>query len=949
MATVTSLKPSFDRDESQQRVRHPLQRIRSYIRSYVTAEGLAVLGVYLALWFWIGLLMDFGFFKAFGIDWVQVAPWELRAVALTGLLIGLVAVVATKVLFRLVREFRDDTLALLLERRFPVLLGDRLITAVEMADPRLAKRYGYSQPMIDQTVRDAAERVDRLNPAEVFNWRRLRRYGICLALITVGNFLFVGAVFCLATRTRVADYWGGFQNVAGIWFERNVLLANTIWPRKAYLELVNFPPSGDLRVGRNASPPALHVRALQWVVADAAAPEGWRALRWTDLSPRLLGMDTASIRLPPTWREWSIDQIAAQLEKAEAVAALDADTAQLLRGVFERLEEKTASFAMARRLRKLAIPNQVVVHYRGDTVRSEQTLKKQAENEYSGVLSDLKESVRFTVHGEDYYTPYKKITLVPPPGLIELICDEERPAYLSHRPPAGSKPADLKGKKDIVKDLPVSLASTVSRIDVAAGTNVVLHGRTDKVLRSAAGVRIRPNEGSGPIPYPISTKDAQSFDVRFENIIAPLDFEFEFIDTDDVVGRRHVMIKPIEDLPPDVDTVLEVLRKTSQGYLATPSARIPFSGKIRDDHGLSEVDYAYTLISLDAQMLAAIRPAVSVLQWSPRGLVPDLLAAAYLAWLGTTAGTAADDANLPAEKKPLATFRRALANLEAQEKPQEKQITNLTLDPDDEAFDVAPLGLKVSDDQQVQTRFRMRLWVEALDNNVETGPGVGRSKERFTVLLIPENELLVEIAKEEESLHVKLEDTVNKLRDARTKLEQVIQELPSLRAAEFSPMALRADEIKATIERGWDVSREVFTDYRKILKELQVNRVRPKIIEKVERNICAPLDQAVSQDFVRSEESMAAFQKTLDQEKKANLEAANLARVNLDQLIDRLTRVLDAMGDITTINKLIEQLVQIEKAERKAYEHFKDISDKLQDQLLEDALPSEGKAEEKKK
>jgi hypothetical protein len=948
MATVTNLKPSFDRDESQRRVRHPLQRLRSYLRAYVTAEGLATLGVYLALWFWIGLLFDFGFFKAFGVDWVQVTPWELRAVVLAGLLLGLVAVVASKVLFRVLREFRDDALALLLERRFPVLLGDRLITAVEMADVRLANRYGYSQPMIDQTLRDAAERVDRLNPAEVFNWSRLRHYGLCLALITVGNFLLLGSIYCLVTRTRPVDYLGGFQNVATIWFERNILLANTIWPRKAYLELVNFPASGDLRVGRNASPPAVRVRALKWVIADATAPEGWRALRWTDLSRRFLRIDTASTRLPPAWRQWSMDQIEAQLEQSVPAAGLDADTAQALRSVFDRLEEKAASFTMTRRLRKLIIPNQVVVYYRGETVRSEQTLKKQADNEYSGVLSDLKESVRFTANGEDYYTPYKKITLVPPPGLIELICDEERPAYLSHRPPAGGKPADLKGKKEIVKDLPVSLASSISRIDVAAGTNVVLHGKTDKRLRPVDGIRMRPHEGSRLMRLPITAKDAQSFEVRFNKVMAPLDFEFEFTDTDDVIGRRHVMIKPIDDMPPNVDTVLEVLRKTSQGYLATPSARIPFSGKVRDDHGLSEVAYAYSLISLDAQTLAAVRPAVSLLRWTPRGLVPDVLAAAYLAWLGSTTGSAVDEADLPVEKKPLATFQRAVADLDAQEKSQQQQITSLTLDPDEEFFDVAPLGLKVSDEQQVQKRYRMRLWVEALDNNVETGPGLGRSKEKFTVLLIPENELLVEIAKEEESLHVKLEDTVNKLKDARTKLEQVVLELPSLRAEEFSPMALRADEMKGTIERGWDVSREVFTDYRRILKELQINRVRPKIIEKVEHNICEPLDQAVSQDFVRSEESMTAFQKTLDQEKKANLEAANLARRQLDQLIDRLTRVLDAMGDITTINKLIEQLVQIEKAELKAYEHFKELSDKLQDQLLEDALPSEAKPVEKK-
>jgi hypothetical protein len=147
--------------------------------------------------------------------------------------------------------------------------------------------------------------------------------------------------------------------------------------------------------------------------------------------------------------------------------------------------------------------------------------------------------------------------------------------------------------------------------------------------------------------------------------------------------------------------------------------------------------------------------------------------------------------------------------------------------------------------------------------------------------------------------------------------------------------------------RSWDVSREVYTDYRKILKELQTNRVRPKIIEKVDRNICEPLDVAVNQEFARSEDSMTAFQKILDKEKKANLEAATLAHQQLDQVIERLSRVLDAMGDITTINKLIEQLVQIEKAERTAYGRFKEINDRLQNELFDSAAP-DSKPEEKK-
>ncbi|HEV3205038.1 MAG TPA: hypothetical protein VGY77_11670, partial [Gemmataceae bacterium] len=72
MATVT--EPGSERRENAQRVTHPLQRLRSTIRYYVGLEGAALFLLYLALWFWIGLALDYGFFKVFGLDWVQELP-----------------------------------------------------------------------------------------------------------------------------------------------------------------------------------------------------------------------------------------------------------------------------------------------------------------------------------------------------------------------------------------------------------------------------------------------------------------------------------------------------------------------------------------------------------------------------------------------------------------------------------------------------------------------------------------------------------------------------------------------------------------------------------------------------------------------------------------------------------------------------------------------------------
>ena len=54
------------------------------------------------------------------------------------------------------REFSYPSLALVLEKRFPGL-GDRLITAVELADVRRAAAFGYSPELIQQTIAEARE------------------------------------------------------------------------------------------------------------------------------------------------------------------------------------------------------------------------------------------------------------------------------------------------------------------------------------------------------------------------------------------------------------------------------------------------------------------------------------------------------------------------------------------------------------------------------------------------------------------------------------------------------------------------------------------------------------------------------------------------------------------------------------------------------------------------
>src|SRR5438105_14133139 len=76
MATI--ITHTFNHEETQRRVRHPLQVLRKYIRRYVILEGVALTLLCTAALFWVGIAFDFGLFMLdfdflgiHGIDWVQ--------------------------------------------------------------------------------------------------------------------------------------------------------------------------------------------------------------------------------------------------------------------------------------------------------------------------------------------------------------------------------------------------------------------------------------------------------------------------------------------------------------------------------------------------------------------------------------------------------------------------------------------------------------------------------------------------------------------------------------------------------------------------------------------------------------------------------------------------------------------------------------------------------------
>ena len=208
----------------------------------------------------------------------------------------------------------------------------------------------------------------------------------------------------MATRTNpLTDFSVRFYDTASIWAERNVLLWNTIWPRNAYVELLDFPASGDLRVGRDFPAMRPCARGVKWLIADKKAPEGWRAMTWKDLGDGSWGVSLPpSYGSPAIFAEGRLDQVQRDIDRPDS--NFNADDRRSLTSLFEQLANGAAEPGMGRRLRMLEVPPRVEVVTWGDKTSNETPLPLGSDQEYSGTLSDLKESVKFRIRAGDYST-----------------------------------------------------------------------------------------------------------------------------------------------------------------------------------------------------------------------------------------------------------------------------------------------------------------------------------------------------------------------------------------------------------------------------------------------------------------------------------------------------------------------------------------------------------------
>jgi hypothetical protein len=201
-----------------------LSRLRSQIQRYVLLEGTASVLVVLGLLFWVSLGLDWTYFF---LQRAELPRWIRFAIEVAGICLCL-SLFAGWVGLRWMRQFRQRALALVLERRFPEL-NDRLITAIELTDGKHVTQPPLTQAMLARTIEEVREASSHLDLGTVFDKRPLMRAGISASCLAVSVLAFA---IC-------------FSDVFGLWFRRNVLLANESWKRETAVQLVVLAEPGE--------------------------------------------------------------------------------------------------------------------------------------------------------------------------------------------------------------------------------------------------------------------------------------------------------------------------------------------------------------------------------------------------------------------------------------------------------------------------------------------------------------------------------------------------------------------------------------------------------------------------------------------------------------------------------------------------------------------------------
>ena len=1028
----------------------PLEQLRGRILRYLVVRGVVFALLCLGVAFWGLMLFDYGVFSLFGLDWAQVLPGPVRGLPILGLMVVLVVYGVFRVAQPALTPVSRSSLAILLERRFPNDLREQLITAVDLGDPEEAQRRGYSREMAERVFAGARASVERAKADLVLDWPALSLFATLALACCLGPWPVAWGLGWIHQRFStpvdpIEVTPTSWREVSTILLERNILLRDLVWPRRSFLVLEGFPPSGETVVGLDQGQVSLRVRAARHLTVGAPTSgavsasggklspawpaEGWRPLTWFDLQDRgwLGKLEDSGLS------RQMLDAISESQHTIDALESLagEGDVPAGVREALERLkaeEEKGSDTLLKRR----QVPTRVVVFLQMPGSTSTTPMQPVGRQEFTTTIKDLRESAIFTIRGEDYSTASKRIRVVAPPRLGALEIEEQHPAYLYYRPGDGAAkgplPASLVGRRQ--KFLPREMlqpGSDQTRVTVPRGARISMVASADRPLKgvrversenepdssrlvsNSSGAQIVGAKANEPAPQtvsqpvPVQVLDSRQFRMEEMTLVADANLRIELTDEDGVVGVRKVAIKVLADDPPQVKAEPSpFLRRNEQGvYLVTPEARIPFSGNAEDRQGLGTLEHAWTVEAVEGNEVAILFAAAGVGKWASFGLGDGLGAAA--GWVLLNRNQKTDTPGKTVQKRPVPAldllisqtpgerldaptvegFLGKVVALPFRDKmptpgetlvvDRQSLLRRMTLSPDVwEKFEEQPradfqmtrAGIAMPRTGESFVRQRVALWLEATDLDMETdSPGSGQltsnrgphrsvSQEVYSFLVMPEEDLLSEVRKDEIRAQDQLELLKQRiLTEPATKYlldtskERKDPQWTNLSGEDWRTVSGRFnkrsdDPLDKLLEESQKVFEDLSAQYSGIVRELELNHVTEKTqIQK--RQIRDPLSNLRDNLWPDTRRSFEGLRQAI-----ASNEADPLKRKSsLADPTEKLTAVLGViedllgkMGGTLDFDKELTRAREIEKAEKAQFDLIQKLHEELVKRALEDAL-----------
>ncbi len=553
MATVTHdepqrpprLRPELDR---------LLGRLRSRIRAYVALEGTAIVLALLGGLFWLTLLIDFGWFQLTNLE----SPVAVRAtIAVAAVALVAAALVATLVL-RLLRRLRPRALALVLERRFPEL-DERLILAVENVE-RVASRPTHGpleEVMLAQSINEAAIAADRLDVADVFDRRPLRRAAILAAALLL-------PIVVLATvRPGVLQtWWSAYGRLETVYHQRATSLSLAVLaPPDDRARPLSFETPYKHPRGANLTllvqvPEEQRPQGGEWVV-----PETVYATRRSDRGGR---QTLPAVQTGPRQFRLSIDEVR------------DGMNLWVTGGDFTNASPFRIDVVDAPRIERVELEN-LYPRYTRLNDRDSQGQAIPDRVVLSGPVAEVPAGTLAVLHARSN-KPLRNARVRF--GEMELTFGEfdadSDPAAVDTRVTFLGPPAEADLPPELIR-LPESMATRFIDDDGLGITIPLL------VTHEEAGGGYVPNGPPGrsdlPDTFAIVLPSQTSVRVTLEDVdrVASLD-----------ASRFDIRGRP--DEPPQVETVLRGVSS-----MITRTAVVPVQGTLRDDHGIAGARFDFKI------------------------------------------------------------------------------------------------------------------------------------------------------------------------------------------------------------------------------------------------------------------------------------------------------------------------------------------------------------------